>query len=392
MTSARRRLTLATVDTTLTPYRLHVHRRIVRELPVRLLSLHLRDHDALPWTLEVPDGLEVQSFDPARDGRRRGVGTDIAVARRVLERLRERRVDAVVLGGYGDLTRALLILGCARVGLPVLLFGDSNVRADLVRGPRRAAKRLVLPRLLERCAAVLACGSLGVEYFLRYGVPRERLFLSPYEPDYAPLEGASDADAARARARWGLAAGRPRLLFVGRLSDEKRVDLLIDAFGRVASSRPTWELVIAGSGPLEAALRRRSAERAPQARFLGFVEPDELPALYRVSDALVLPSDYEPWGVVVNEALAAGLALVCAEGVGAAAELLRDGVNGRSFRTGSLEGLQGALLDVTASGRVEALRAASRGVLLDWRRRADPVAGLRAALASVGLNVDDAGA
>jgi glycosyltransferase involved in cell wall biosynthesis len=100
----------------------------------------------------------------------------------------------------------------------------------------------------------------------------------------------------------------------------------------------------------------------------------------------ILPSSYEPWAVVVCEAAAAGLAIVASRIVGAAGELCREGVNGRLFTPGSVEELAQALLEVTASEEiVAAMGRASLEVLDDWRRRGDPVQGVRLALAHVGL-------
>jgi glycosyltransferase involved in cell wall biosynthesis len=83
---------------------------------------------------------------------------------------------------------------------------------------------------------------------------------------------------------------------------------------------------------------------------------------------------------VVNEATAAGLAVVCSAVVGAAAELVVDGVNGRLFTPGDLPQFTDRLRDVTAPGTIDRMKAASPGILADWRRRGDPVTGLRAAL------------
>src|SRR5206468_849571 len=105
-----------------------------------------------------------------------------------------------------------------------------------------------------------------------------------------------------------------------------------------------------------------------------------LTAIYKLSDVLVLPSDYEPWAVVINEAAAAGLAIVCTDVVGAAAELVRNSLNGYTFPPGELEAFTKRLRQSAPEERIEQLKAASAGVLSDWRRRADPVDGLRAAL------------
>jgi glycosyltransferase involved in cell wall biosynthesis len=383
------RLGLAIIDPTMTPYRLHFHRRILAECPdVRLWSVRLHDHDLLPWTLDLPRQLEAVSFDaPMRPGRVTGALADVAKGRRVVKWLATQPVQAVVLGGYGDLARLEIIAGCARSGLPCFLFGDSNARADTRRGPRRWIKAAALPMVLRRCAGVLACGSLGREYFRRYGVADDRVFLAPYEPDYAALQAVTAADGAALCVREGLDPGRRRLVFSGRLAPEKRVDLLIDAFAALAPERTAWDLVLVGQGPLDASLRGRiPAVVRDRVRFAGFVDGRrELSTWYRACDVLVVPSDFEPWGVVVNEGLAAGLALVCSDVVGAAADLVRDGINGRLFRSGSQADLLEALRDVTRPERLARMRAAAPGVLADWRRVADPVLGLRAALRSAAL-------
>ena len=186
----------------------------------------------------------------------------------------------------------------------------------------------------------------------------------------------------KTRARLGLSPDRRRLVYSGRLVDVKRVDLVIDAFNSVAPQRPAWDLVIVGDGPLRGSLEQRiKPELRNRVIWTGYLSKQgDVAAIYRCSDALVLASEYEPWAVVVNEAAAAGLALLCSDVVGAAAELLRDGRNGRMFPTGNLDALREAMLDVTDASKIDAYRAASPEVLKEWRELADPVAGLVKAL------------
>jgi glycosyltransferase involved in cell wall biosynthesis len=99
----------------------------------------------------------------------------------------------------------------------------------------------------------------------------------------------------------------------------------------------------------------------------------------------VLPSDFEPWALVVNEAAAAGLAILATDRVGAAAELVRNGVNGFIFPAGDVQKLTERLLEVTDPSRIEAFKAESGSVLREWRNNADPVNGLRQALRACGV-------
>jgi glycosyltransferase involved in cell wall biosynthesis len=273
--------------------------------------------------------------------------------------------------------------------VPVFLFGDSNVRDDdaRARGWRGWLKRRLLPRVFRWCDGVLTCGSRGVEYFARYGVPRDHIFLFPYEPDYAAIAAVTPAQVQAARERYRLDPRRRHMIYSGRLADQKRVDLLLDAYAAVARERPDWELVIAGTGPDEAALRARvPADVAARVHWLGFIDDaTTLTAVYKACDVLVLPSWFEPWGVVVNEAVSAGLAVVASDAVGAAAELVRDRVNGRIFPVDDVVALHECLGDVTSAGRREPMKAAAAFVLADWRRRGDPVLGLRTALEWAGV-------
>ena len=101
---------------------------------------------------------------------------------------------------------------------------------------------------------------------------------------------------------------------------------------------------MAGSGELEPELRQFCAEHAlDNIVFTGFVNQSELPALYAASDVFVLPSEHEPWGLAVNEAMCAGLPVVVSREVGCVADLVRDGVNGYTPAAGDIEGLARAL-------------------------------------------------
>ena len=116
-----------------------------------------------------------------------------------------------------------------------------------------------------------------------------------------------------------------RFLFVGRLAPEKNISALVAAYKnyRDSVSQP-WPLYCIGDGPL-----RESVEKTKNIVCLGWAEPARVATLMAQSGCLILPSTYEPWGVVVHEAACAGLPLILSRDVGAGADLMRDGYNGR---------------------------------------------------------------
>ncbi len=385
---------LAIIANSITPYRLHLHRRIVREVPqIRLLSVFTHEASNSPWTLEADAEISPAMFgsgDPSEgQARLQNALREWRKGGRITRWLGEHDVRAVIVGGYNDPGRLRIIRWCRRAGIPVFLWGDSNIHGDTVLGIRAAAKRLALGHVIGWCDGVMPCGSLGARYFQKYGAAADRIFLMPYEPDYELVRRIDAAAIARVCRRFGLDRSRRRIVYSGRLVGIKRVDLLLDAFSRIAADRPGWDLLVIGGGELMAQLRARVPERQGGDRitWAGFIDDQAtVSALYRASDLLVLPSDREPWALVINEAAAAGLAIVASDVVGSAAELVRDGVNGRVFRRGDLEALVQCLAEVTSSPhRVDGMKAASEQVLEDWRRCADPVAGLRRALLFVNV-------
>ncbi|HTL27797.1 MAG TPA: glycosyltransferase family 4 protein [Tepidisphaeraceae bacterium] len=377
------RPTLAVICNSLPPYRVHVQERLARELDVNLFSLVTHEGTDRRWKFNPPPGINPVSFGLDRAGC--GHWFNLAAYRKggeVIEWLRANRADCVVIFGYSDATRVRVIRWCHRNGVPCFVWGDSNILGDRATGAKAAAKEWFVSTVLSWCTGALACGQRGVAYFEKYGVPRERIFLFPNEPDYELIRRVSDESLDAVKQRYRLARGRRRMIYSGRLTQVKRVDLLIDAFAAVANERSEWDLIIAGDGELKLSLQARvPADLKDRIIWTGFLDDQQaLSAFYRLSDVLVLPSDFEPWALVINEAAAAGLAIVSSSVVGAVPELVQDGVNGRLFEPGDLESLKRALLDTTMSGKLEQYKSASSIVLENWRKVSDPVNGLKQAL------------
>jgi glycosyltransferase involved in cell wall biosynthesis len=382
---------VAIISNSQTPYRLHLHQRIARELPeIELWSLFTHEVSNSPWRIDSPADIRPLFFGEGERSEQqsdwRNQWREWEKGGKILRWMREHQVRAVVMLGYNDVGRLRIIQSCRRNQIPCILFGDSNVRAERLRGWKLALKRIAVSAVVRRCAAILHCGLLGSEYFRKYGARPEALFPFPYEPDYAVFEYVPPADVQEVRRQYGLSSARRYLIYSGRLVPVKRADLLIKAFLSIAARRPSWDLIVAGDGPLrsslEASVPKEVASRFVWTGFLG--DTSTLAAVYKCADVLVLPSDIEPWGVVVTEA-ATGLALVCTSAVGAAADVVRDGVNGRVVPPGDAPALAEALLDVTSPANVDRMKLESSKALADWRRRSDPVKGLRDALQFVGV-------
>ena len=395
------RPTLAIIGGGLIPYRLHFHRRLCAELTaVRLLTINTLPTWYYPKNAMNLTGLDVIETDLRTKGPSESMGSALQqwqVGGRIVRELRARDTGrhgarglaAVVCNGYNHIGHVRVMIWCKLSGIPCILNTDSNSHGDRTSGAKRLFKQVALRMMRPFLSAVTVCGRLGIDYFRRYGYNAENVFVSPYEPDYEQIRQLPQATRDAVAVRYELRPGRRRLVFCGRLISAKRPDLALGAFLAIASQRPELDFVIIGDGQLRKQLESMvPPELADRVRFTGFMaDPAQIGSVYMLSDVFILPSTYEPWAVVVNEAAAAGCVLVATSVVGAAHELIRDGYNGRLVPAENLPALTAALLDATDPALIDERKAATKVVLAEWRRDFDPVTGLRKALASSGVNV-----
>jgi len=377
--------TLAIVFDTLAPYRPHLLRRLGAEMgDVRCVVAFTAANAAEVVAWEIDSRAECVGFAPGR-GRWTSGGpirrhlAAVLVSQRMIRWLRDTRPDLVVVNGYNDVTRVRTLAWCRRHRVPAVLRGDSNIRCDTARGLRRWFKSLLVRWCLRQARWVAPMGRLGEQYFLSYGAPAHSMRIIPLEPEYELFQSLSASEVQQTLQHFGLDSGRRRLLLVGRLEPVKRPDLLIRAFAALMDDYQEWDLIIVGEGSLRKKLATSVSDplRARLHFLGGLADRRRLAAILRGCDVLVIPSDYEPWAVVVNEAAAAGLAIIASDVVGAAFDLVRDGVNGFTFPAGDLHALRSRLAQVMSPGRVDELKQATLPILTEWRRLHDPVRTLR---------------
>lgn len=318
-----------------TPYRLPFFRQLAArpELELNVLFCAASEPDR-PWKLEL-EGVphEFLSGVPLTFRRRRNTFV-YEINPGILRRVRRRDVDAVVVGGYAVFAEQAAIALARAQRIPYLIHSESQFLTER-SGVVSAVKKRVVPLAVGGAAAGLAVGSAAAAYLAHYGLDPARIRLVPNTIDVS--EYARLADEARSREkeiRELLGLPEQFHLFVGRLVEAKGLDDLLAA----RRLRPFPELIVAGTGPLEQRLRAE-----PGVRVLGFQSREQLIELYALAELTVVPSRFEPWGVVVNEALACESPMVVSDAVGAAVDLVRNGRDGIIFRAGDSSALAAAL-------------------------------------------------
>jgi glycosyltransferase involved in cell wall biosynthesis len=132
-------------------------------------------------------------------------------------------------------------------------------------------------------------------------------------------------------------------MFVGKLVEGKRPFDIVRALALAAMQGCPAEAVFVGAGELEDKLRQEAASKGVPAIFHGFQNQSQMPSLYRSVDLLVLPSEQETWGLVVNEAMACGIPAVVSEAVGCGPDLIEPGRTGAVFPVGDITALAQAI-------------------------------------------------
>ncbi|QDU67150.1 Alpha-D-kanosaminyltransferase [Planctomycetes bacterium Pla86] len=313
------------------------------------------------------------------------------VNRGIESALRRGNYDAVWLHGYVHPTNLRALAAARRLDLPVLLRGESLLLGKDPAGLKSRLRDWALPRLLRRVDAFLAIGSANRDFYEHYGILPERIHRVPYAVDNRRFAAqAREATAGREglRSKLGLEQGRAVLLYASKFSARKRPLDVLDALAHLhrAGEQPLPHLVMVGDGEQRDELEQRAAALpAGTVHFTGFINQTELPRYYDLCDALVLPSQYEPWGLVVNEAMCAERPVIASEAVGSGVDLIVEGQTGFRFPVGDAVALAdriARLLALPDRGRALGRAAAER--VGTWDFAAD-AAGLEAALQQVVL-------
>ncbi len=267
--------------------------------------------------------------------------------------------DALLVLGWNKKSLVQGIRAAWRNGVPVFARGDSQLPTERSL-LKRALKFFPYRWFLPRFDAHLYVGQHNREYLRHYGVQDRQLFFSPHFVDNdffsSRAEAARRSGAASAvREQFGIPCDAIVAIFVGKFLPKKRPLDFVRASIRVARSRERFHALLIGDGPLRREAESVAAENARKIHFAGFRNQNNLPAFYAAADLLVLPSEEETWGLVVNETMACGLPAIVSEDVGCAPDLIDVDFTGWTFPTGDVTALADLLLRFPSGDR-KALR------------------------------------
>jgi glycosyltransferase involved in cell wall biosynthesis len=287
--------------------------------------------------------------------------------------IRDGKFDAVYVSGYFYASAWIAILAAKWYGLPILFTTEAHsLRSWAAQSKWKLRfKKLLVRQILSLGRVLLAVSSGAAGQLKALGFSADLIVLAPYVVDNAWwTKHAAEADRDAVRGSWQIPACAPVVLFCAKLQPWKCPLDLLEAFAR--ASVPESYLVFAGDGPLRSLIERRAGDLgiAGWVRFLGFVNQSQLPAVYRASDLLVLPSLYEPFGLVVNEAMLCGCPVAVSDQVGAKYDLVRPGETGCVFQVGDVDALAAILRDVLSdSDKRNQMGVAARKRMQTWSPR-----------------------
>ena len=302
-----------------TPYVLALIRRVVSCADAPVDVLFITANVSQHWNLSL-EGMPA-GYLPR--------GTAVA-CREIAKRLSSARYGIVHLAGWGHPVLLGAMLMARLRGVPVAVETDT-VLPVAQQWLKRIAKKFLYPTMLGLPAVFLPGGTRQKRYLQHYGVAERRIVVAQMTVDVVGIASSVMAISPETRhaqrVAMGIAPDECAFLFVGRLEAVKGIAGLLEAFAQVSAPGANVRLLIVGDGMLRGVVEMAQAESG-RVRWMGRMTGDSLLNVYAAADVFVLPSLFEPWGLVVNEAMAAGLPVIATDRVGCVDDLVVDGETG----------------------------------------------------------------
>jgi glycosyltransferase involved in cell wall biosynthesis len=348
------------------------------------------------WDVPLLDGYRHEFLPSLRDKAKAGVASLVNYG--IFSRLRgggdedgKAGFDVLLVHGYATVNSMQGMLAAKALGISVLLRAESWLKDRSRSQTKLVAKRLFFSLLKQLVDGVMPIGTLNASYWHHYLGEDFPAWTMPYAVDNAYFQRRSQ-EALKGREELlqelKLDPSRPVILFASKLQNRKRCEDLLSAYNKLSAntdveSRPY--LVIVGDGEERAKLERQAAESdfKEGIRFCGFRNQSELPKFFNIAAVFVLPSKHEAWGLIVNEVMNAGCAVIISDEVGCQPDLITDGVEGCIFPAGDVDALTVSLQRVLKTPATASLMG-QRGLqrIQTWSFEED-IRGLRQAIAHV---------
>ena len=253
--------------------------------------------------------------------------------------------DVVFVSGHAHMNNWIIIAACKALRIPVLCIGDTNSSSDRDKPPwKRVAKRAILAPFMRNVTAFLAPGGQQRTCFLSYGARVESVFICPFVVDVdrfrKAVAEAGSSGLKALRERYDIADGKKVVAFIGKLLPVKRPLDLVRALAMLG--RADLIGLFVGDGQMRGEVIQVGGD---QVRVTGFVNRSEIPLVLSLADIVVLPSEFEPYGIVVSEAQVLGIPCVASDRCGCHGpdSVLQDGRSGLVYRCGDLRALTSSI-------------------------------------------------
>jgi glycosyltransferase involved in cell wall biosynthesis len=291
----------------------------------------------------------------------------MAAAWHILSEIRQGDFAWLHLAGWGHplLMWSLLVGGVFR--RRISMESDTQLASEQ-SGWKEQVKSLLYPRIFQLAKQFFPGGSRQHTFFEFYDVPPKKIRKAQMTVDVSTIFEITEGFKGR-RAANRLAMGLPHdavvFVYVGRLESYKGVDLVIDAFKAVDDIN--CRLLIVGDGGMRAKVQQAAADE-PRVFYLGRKDFSGVIEAFAISDVAVVPSTFEPWGLVVNEAMAVGLPVIASDSVGCVDDLVLDQHTGIVFSSGELNQLIDAMASIATNSELRvAMGREGHKLISGWR-------------------------
>tara|TARA_A100001015_G_scaffold273830_1_gene329654 strand:+ start:5349 stop:6530 length:1182 start_codon:yes stop_codon:yes gene_type:complete len=285
----------------------------------------------IQWDVNMLDGYSYKFLGKYQINRPNGFWS--LIVPQIWKEIRQSDYDVIWLHGYNFAAYLVAFLAAKSKGIKIFFRGESHLM--LKRGFLKKTFHTIFCKIFFRYVdAFLAIGTANKKYYKSLGVSDKDIFLVPYTIDNSRFRIDKDHvqnKIKELKTEIGLSQ-HPTIIFSSKFMERKRPHDLLEAAKILQEKNYEFNILFVGSGELETTLNELVKKNNLQNIFFkGFVNQSSLPLYYAACDIFVLPSINEPWGLVINEVMSCGLPVVVADGIGAADDLVQDGINGFIF-------------------------------------------------------------